>query len=303
MIDIGGVPVCFRAADARRIAAIGRLLDGAPAHTDRPSVVVSYLRRRPALPRRRPDHTYDDVRVWHWGDDLVVQDASDVRARVTARVAWIGGEADDLEGPFQRLFHFAVTHLLASQDCFVLHGAGVAREGAASVALGPTGCGKSTLGLAAVSAGWQLLGDDMVVVRPGRNGLEVAGIARRPAVPGDLYPMAHAGEALADDHRGRWGLPPGSLTPGWFPLVGALFVDHGRTPAGGLEPLAAEDALLRVLTSFSSVTDPRQLYRFFPVAAAISRLPVWTLSHGSDPATRLLVAQLLLENLSVSSPA
>src|SRR5438105_8388190 len=160
VIDIGGVPVCFRSADTRRAAAVTRLLDGAPAHPERSRLVVSYLRRRPGLPRRRPDHTYDYVRVWHCGDDLRVQDSSDVRARVTAGAAWIGGEADDLEGPFQRLFHFAVTHLLASQDCFVLHGAGVARDGAAHVALGPTGCGKSTLGLAAVSAGWRLLGDD-----------------------------------------------------------------------------------------------------------------------------------------------
>src|SRR5207253_1531602 len=116
------------------------LLDGAPAHPERPRVVISYLRRRPGLPRRRPDHTYDDLRVWHCGDDLVVQDASDIRARVTAIAAWIGGEEDDLDGAFQRLFHFAITHLLAHQDCFVLHGACVARGHAAYVALGPTGC-------------------------------------------------------------------------------------------------------------------------------------------------------------------
>jgi hypothetical protein len=237
------------------------------------------------------------MRVWHCGDELVLQEPSDVCARVGPDQAWIGGESDDLDGAFQRLFHFAATHILAHEDRFVLHGAGVAREGLAYVGLGPTGSGKSTVGLAALSAGWQLLGDDMVAVRMGRGGLQVAGIARRPAVPGDLHPSTDGAGPLDGDHRGRWGLPPTSLTGGWFPLVAVALVGHGDTPYGGLKAVSGEEALFHVLGSFSSATDPVQLSRFFPVAGALCRLPVRALSHGTDPSTRLEVARDLLETL------
>jgi hypothetical protein len=177
----------------------------------------------------------------------------------------------------------------------------VVRDGVAYVALGPTGSGKSTLALAALSAGWQLLGDDMVAVRDAHTGLEVAGIPRRPAVPGDLGLTANGGRPLDDDHRARWGLPKGSLTGGWFPVAGVVFVGHGRTRTGALQPLAGEDALFRVLRAFSSSTDPRHLSRFFPVAGALTGLPLVELSHGNDASTRVRVARRLLERLESTS--
>ena len=300
-IDIGGLPVSFQPVDPERAAVISQLLGDAPPHAGEARVVISYRRRRPQLPGRRPDHEYLDLRVWHCGDELVLQTPADVRAHVGRDAAWIGGDADDLDGAFQSLFHFAITHLLAHEDRFVLHGAAVAHRGVAVVAIGPTGSGKSTLALAALSAGWQVLADDLVVVRMRDGRLEVTGVPRRPAMPGDL-PATPAGELLPDDQRGRRRLPPGSLVGGWFPLVAVVLVGHSAEAEGALAPMAAEDTLLRVIGSFSSSTDPRHLARFFPVAGAVSRLPGWELLHGAHPSSRLSVAQSALERIAATSP-
>ncbi len=223
-----------------------------------------------------------------------------VGARVTPDGAWIGGHSDDLDRAWQQLFHFTVTHLLAHHDRYVLHAAGlVAENGAAYVVLGASGQGKSTLALAAVTSGWRLLGDDLVVIRRGAAGLEASGIARRVAVPGDLGAVLGVpAPPVTGDHRGRWELDVDVLSRGWFPVAGIVEVGHSPTPDGELSALPGEDAMYRVLGGFSSVTDPLLLTKFFPIAGSLCQFPRWRLGHGVDPGTRLEVAQRLLEQVT-----
>jgi hypothetical protein len=301
VVDLGDLPVALRAVDRERAAAITRLLGGLDGRSEPPQATISYQRRRPATPRRRPSHAYEGIRVWHRDDELVVQfDGEPAGARVTTDSAWIGGPTDDLDRVFRQLFHFTVTHLLAHHERYVLHAAGVvAADGKAYLVVGGTGQGKSTLSLAAIASGWGLLADDLVVIRRHEGGLEAQGIARSVAVPGDLGAvLPGAAPPVRDDARGRWDLGVDHLTSGWFPVAGVIVVGHSESADGELESLTGEPTLYRVLGAFSSATDPRLLTRFFPIGGALSRLPSWRLGHGVDTATRLDVARRFLAELS-----
>lgn len=301
VVDLGDLLVALRAVDSGRAAAITRLLGGLEPRSESPQLEIRYQRRRPATPRRMPSHAYTNIRVWHRGDELVVQfDDEPAGARVTADSAWIGGPTDDLDRVFRQLFHFTVTHLLAHHDRYVLHAAGLlADDGKAYVVVGATGQGKSTLSLAAVASGWGLLADDLVVVRGGERGLEASGIARSVAVPGDLGAVLPVeAPPIPGDPRGRRDLGVERLQRGWFPVAGVIVVGHSASEHGDLDALAGEPTLYRVLGSFSSATDPLLLTRFFPIAGALSRLPSWQLGHGVESSTRLDVARRFLSELS-----
>ena len=84
------------------------------------------------------------------------------------------------------------------------------------------------------------------------------------------------------------------LVRGWFPVTAVIRVGHAESSRGELVPLAGRDALYAALGSFWLSLNPRLLRRFFPRAAALSRLPGWDLGHGCDPGTRLEAAARLL---------
>lgn len=301
VVDIADVPVLLEADDPGRWFSVTTLLAGLTESDRPPRAAIRHVRAAPPLPAREPDRTYDDLRVWRDGTELVLQFASDARARIGEEEARIGGGSDHVDAAFARLFHFAITHLLAPHGRFVVHAAAVAGTTGAFLVLGGTGTGKSTLALAALGAGWQVLGDDLAVVRLGHaGGVELAGVHRRTAVPGDLAPgRATGGRPLAGDHRNRWELPPERLATGWFPLAATLLVGHSQTAEGEVGPWHAQAVFDTALASFTATTDPARLRRFLPVAAALSRLPAWTLELGADAGRRLAGAACLLDRIDV----
>jgi hypothetical protein len=288
--------VLLEAEGPARTAAVAALLPGVRACDASPQAAIRYLVDPPPLPSREPDRAYDDIRIWDGHDEVFLQFASDVRANVTDREAHIGGGRDHLDVAFARLFHPAAAHLLAGYGRFVLHAAAIARPSSAFLVLGSTGTGKSTLALAALHGGWQLLGDDLAVLRQGADGLEVSAIARRTALPGDLGAHGVAGiRPLPGDHRSRWELPPDQLAHGWFALAGVLLSGHSHHPAGELSQCGPQTVFDTALASFTALTSPPRLRRFLPCAAALARLPAWNLRLGADPTIRLTTAAQLLE--------
>jgi hypothetical protein len=238
------------------------------------------------MPRRAPDRTNGGFRVWTAEDTLHLELTSGARARVSATTAWIGTGRDDPQRAAQCLLLPVLTHLLSFRDRYILHAGSVVAGGVAYLILGGTGTGKSTLGVAAVEHGWLLLGDDMVVVHRQDERCSAAGIPRTVAVPSDVGSRL-ASRPLTDDHRGRWEVPTTVLERGWFPVGGLISVGHGTTNRASLQRVDGRAALSAVLRSYTSSLDPLHLRRFFPVAAALSRLPAWELRHGAQPRTRL----------------
>ena len=137
----------------------------------------------------------------------------------------------------------------------------------------------------------------MTVLRSDGSHLELSGIRRPIAVPADVSSSAVGGEAAPGDVRGRCVVSPSALESGWFPVAGVIAVGHSPSGTGRLSPLAGQEALRRVLTSFTSIANPDLLRRFFGPAAALSRLPGWRLEHGADPATRLDSARRMLDGV------
>jgi hypothetical protein len=301
VVDIGDVATAFWGSDPEHAAAVTTLL-GAMTGDDGPAQVeLAYEHRVPPVPANPTSHTYDNARVWHRGNELIVRlTETTAGLRATPDRAWVGACEGDLRRPWQLLFHFAVTHLLAHRERFVLHAAAVVAPDRADahVVLGETGQGKSTLALGALTAGWRLLADDLVIVRSGAAGLEVQGIPRRLAVPSDLGPVDVALQPLPGDQRGRAEIGAEHLTRGWFPVAGVVVVAHGTSADGEVGRLAGDETMFRALGAFSSVTDPHLLAAYFPVAASLCRLPRWQLRHGAHRSTRLEVARTLLAQLT-----
>jgi hypothetical protein len=75
--------------------------------------------------------------------------------------------------PFRNFLAAYVAERLVEQGGLLLHASGVARDGLALAFLGPSGAGKSTV--ATALAGWQVLSDDLVALRPQGDGAELYG--------------------------------------------------------------------------------------------------------------------------------
>jgi hypothetical protein len=73
--------------------------------------------------------------------------------------------AEDFPGVFENFLRVLVAYRVALLGGVVLHSAAIARDGRAFVLVGHSGAGKSTSSALALDAGWEVLSDDMNVVR------------------------------------------------------------------------------------------------------------------------------------------
>ena len=260
----------------------------------RSDLPVVFAARALPRPSREPDVVGDDVVVWSDGETVLAEHASGVRGRADAIRAEIGGEQSrvDLGFAFHRLFPILVTHLLGWRSRFVLHAGALVRDGSARLVLGGSGTGKSTS-------------------RPGRRAGRLDDARRRPVRtarigrrdPGRRHrrphgrscrprPGAGAPRPSPARRRARAGseidVEPG---PGWHVVQGVVLTGHGSTPAGDLQEVGQATVWAMLLASFLASGSAPLLRRYFPLAGRLSRLPASRLSHSSDPAIRLRVAQ------------
>ncbi len=180
----------------------------------------------------------------------------------------------------------ALAWVLAAQDRWIVHGAGVVPPEAsgALIATGPAGAGKSTTAAAALAAGWPVLADDLLVVRPGPGAPAVTGVPRPLAVPPDVG--AHLGRPLGGDPRGRRAVDA-ELAGGWHPIAAVLVLGHGDHAATEAVRIRAVDAVRALTTAHFPAAIDGRMRSWFPVAARLARLPAWRLDLGADPADRL----------------
>jgi hypothetical protein len=112
------------------------------------------------------------------------------------------------------MFTLPLVELFKRRGRYSLHAAGLCVNGRGLLLPGTSGAGKSTLTIALVRAGFGLLGDDMVFLTPGREGV------RMLAFPDEID--------VTDE------------TAGWFPELHHL-VQQPKTPGWPKRPVWPED--------------------------------------------------------------
>lgn len=208
----------------------------------------------------------------------------------------------DAENPgVTGLERIATTYLLGNLVAFALRLAGLsvlhgnaARIGQRSIAwLGPKGAGKSTLGAAFVDAGYPLITDDQVVVRPrGETFWPAPGIPRIRLWPTSL-------EGMTDTALAAFQQPFGDNIKGWLeppppaegdptgepPGLMALYVLEPRAAGAttlAMHPLPPNQrlqALLhhRLARTSLPLTFAQQAAEFAALGRLAARVPVYSL--------------------------
>ena len=152
---------------------------------------------------------------------------------------------------------------LLDQGGLLLHSAAVCLESRACLFIGPSGAGKSTLASLCASAGWQVLADELVAVRPTGRTYQCSGTP--------------------------WNV--GAPVPASLKLVGEL----AFAPENRLEPVHAGD-LVRLMLANALMPDPSASGRakmFRNASRLLERVPSARLHFSSTiPPTSALKARL-----------
>jgi hypothetical protein len=300
VLDIGGVPLLLRATDGARAAVLDTLFGSLEPCPDEPVGEIVVRKRGVARPSREPDEVYTDLRVWRDGEVLSLASGPHaMTARATPTHAELGGEGADHSFGVRRFLQPVFTHMLGWHGSYILHGAAVRRGDRAALVVANSGQGKSTLALAALEHGWEVLSDDLVAVRIEDGTVVVQGVPKPLALPADVE-----ADVLADatvlhwDKRQRRQLPSTRLDHRPAPLGVVLVVGHGQGAGAAAEPIAGSEVTTLLFQAFMSTPDPPLLRRYFPVGAAIARTPMWRFLHSADPSRRLSEAARLLDELT-----
>lgn len=299
IVDLAGVRIALVADSPARREALDGHLAPVPDSCGDAQLTIGFVAEPLAVPLRPADTVDYAVECWLEGDRVHLRHATGLSAVVDGTVLVVGGESTEPDVAFRHLFQYGVTHLLAPLDAWVLHAGAIGRTGRAALLLGSTGSGKSTLAYAALSAGWALLADDLVVVSTAGTALRVTGIPKQAAVPAELLPEGghHNGQI---DARNRRPMPAEVIDVSTHELAGLVRVSHG-TGRGQLNEVPAAEALEDVLWSFPARTTPTLARGAFELAARLSRLPAVELQHAADPDIRVRRAGELLEEAWASS--
>lgn len=202
----------------------------------------------------------------------------------------------------RQLLFIALTWALAHHERTVLHGALVAKDHKAVLLLGGTGQGKSTFAIAALSAGWQVHADDLVVLsNDGTGALTGYGIPKRMSISTEtqaLLGSADLGdlEPVPGDPRHRSFLPTTALEHGAVEIASLALAGHDNN-GGQLRPLDNATTLQEVVSSFGLADEPQILKRVFTTLVALGSFPGFEALHAVDPSVRLSAAVDLLSQM------
>jgi hypothetical protein len=301
VVDVAGIAVELHATDGTRQDAIDATCCLLVEIEESPILRISFGGDVDRVPEERFDLADGDVRAW-WLDDTLVLAHGTFTATVRDAEARIGGEGN-LSRAFRQLFPYIVTQLLAPHGRFVVHGGAIEHYGDATLVLGGTGSGKSTVVASALFAGSRALADDLVALRPGTNAPEVCGIAKPLTVDRDVADVTGIPSEVVDgDARGRCRLLV-DLEPGWFPVRNTVVSGHGDTPSSVWQALGSGALTEWLLYSFLARHDARRRTQFLPIVAATVRRGGTELRHGTDGAQRIAAVAALLDEGSEKEPA
>lgn len=197
-------------------------------------------------------------------------------------------------GLFEDLNFVSLAPWLRRHGCFLVHAFGVSRQGQATLLVGPSGSGKTTTGLNMVLAGWQLLGNDVVLLQarpggihalptPGEISIRPHTLTLLPALrsflPADASPTATA-QSLS-----RTG-PLATHPAGAEPVRHILFPKVTQQPQSQLRPQSAALTLAHLAAESIDRWDTAAFIPHLDLLSDLSRqVHSYDLALGADVAS------------------
>jgi hypothetical protein len=287
IVDVAGYPVALRGDGADFEALVLSLASARPSQAGAPGLVLHALSGSVSRPRRPSDAQVQHVHYWYEQDHTVLATSPVDTARVEGSVITLDPGPQTLMGLHSLLLP-CLSWAFGGEELLLVHAGGFTDELGAVLALGASGQGKSSLITAALSAGRTVLGDDMMLLRSGPDGLEVAGVPVPLALPADLDHESSVGRPVPGDWRERRHPVPGSaLDASWHPLRAVVLVRHSTLARGDLSEATGQGTFHRLLSSTLEGLHPGTVRRAFRFAAAVARCPAWHLGHSQDPLFRV----------------
>jgi hypothetical protein len=275
----------LRATDDERLAVLDPLSAGCTTTAAPPIATLSVDAVETPAPASDPHSELFGVRFWQTDTGCVIAGRSMViEIGDSVSTAHLPDLADALL--LESCGYLPIAWMLAGHGRFMVHGAAVARDGAALLLLGNSGAGKSTLAAAALDAGWRALSDDLTILESASSGFVVHGVHKAPAIPAEIGGLHVARATHLGDLRERVGLERDVLTTGGHRLGGVVLIVHADSPAGSLRALRGHEVLPLLMQSFAGSVERARRAFFFPAAAQVCQLPLWELGHATDPTTR-----------------
>lgn len=254
--DFHGVAVQVYAERPDDLVAIRpwlcRLPECGPA--DGVSVVLRTREQLPVPNGVPPLFRHGSVQAFQEGDVLwLVADGCALRIdrRATQAEGWVR-PCWPHGGVVSEVVYLALLELLRRRGLYHVHAACVVSEGGAVLLPADGRAGKTALTLAALRAGWRIVGDDAVWLRETSSGVEALGwpeplhvdrsLARQLGLEGLLGAPASGGRWELDAEKVLPGAHAGSARP-----VAVVFPVIAGAETSGLMPLGRAEALARVL--------------------------------------------------------
>lgn len=172
---------------------------------------------------------------------------------------------------------------LRARGLYQLHAsAAVDPQGIAWLFAGPSGVGKSTLAYALARKGWQILGDDGVVLEPKPNGATLHAWREPLQVSSWLeseFPELRARRHLESANDPRKRIPMPANTARHAPLGAIVFPRRSATDA--LTPMSQTLALAELIMQSSQVllADDETPRHFARLRDVVSHVPSFRLEH------------------------
>ena len=281
---------------------------------DEPALGFRYLltdRPRTALPRpvgsARPIYeTPHGQAVYFPETDEVCLDYRDdarllVRPASNEALIALRPGADTLWLASHPLFTLASVELLKRRALYSIHAAGLAKKGRSVILAGATGSGKSTLTLALLERGFDLIGDDMTFLRSGPVGVRALAFPDEIDITLKTLGMfPDLAKQLSDTVRPGWkklqvqACSLGNGTVAWESEPAAIvFPTISRSYSSTLESITAGEALIELAPNVL-LTEPNASQRHLGVLGVlVNHCRCYRLLAGPD----IRVAAKLIESL------
>jgi hypothetical protein len=300
-VVVAGITLEVQAEHADLWPPVGILFGGCTASVDEPEITISHGRTPPVVPDGPPTWRTPELAVWLDRDGVTACHASGATGRRIDDRVVVGGADASVRDPvraFRLATQLPLIDALSQHGRHAMHAAALERDGDAVLVLGDSGSGKSTLAYAGSQGGWRIVADDLSLV--GIDGVaHVSGLPKPVHVPGNLLTLPPAGSRrLPDDERQRWSLPPTAIAArGRYPIAAVVMLGHSTGRASAIEVAPSPARLQMLIGSLPLAGLPNILRAFFPIAAAVSRLPMWTYAHPARVEDRVTAAIALLDSV------